>query len=120
MLGKAELEMRREPVGTHVETGAAELLQDVRKVLFDEMRQHEPIVQLSSPPHQALRGIRCSPEARDERSEQELLRETHLGVRGHFERPQLEQPEATCRAIGRVQLVDAEFRAMGVPGDIGE
>ena len=43
----------------------------------------------------------CAPEARDERAQQQLLREAHARVRRHLERAQLEQAAAArrrCRA----------------------
>ena len=54
------------------------------------------------------------PEAADERAQQELLREAHARVRRHFEAAQLEQAEPAGGAVGRVEFIDAEFRAMRV------
>ena len=41
-------------------------------------------------------------------------------MRGHLERTHLEQPEAPARRIGRVQLVDAELRAMRIAGHVDQ
>jgi hypothetical protein len=41
-------------------------------------------------------------------------------VRRHFEGPHLEQAEAAGGPVGRVQLVDAELRAVRVAGRIDQ
>ncbi|MNP52339.1 hypothetical protein D3C76_1467270 [compost metagenome] len=41
-------------------------------------------------------------------------------MRRHLESPQLQQAQAPGRAIRRIQLVDAEFGAMGVAGHINQ
>ena len=41
-------------------------------------------------------------------------------MRGHLERAELEQSEATRRAVRAVQLVDAKFSAMRVAGDVDQ
>ena len=76
-------------------------------------RQHEPVVQLRSPAHEvALIGH--APEARDEREQQQLLREAHARVRRHLERAELDEAEPAGRAVGRIELVDADLGAMRV------
>ena len=70
------------------------------KVLRDEMRQHEAVVQLRAPADERLL-VRRLPEPRDERAQQQLLRQAHARVRRHLERAQLHQPlpaAAACRA----------------------
>ena len=84
------------------------------------MRQHEAIVQLCAPAHQTRGRVRRTPETRHEGAQQELLREAHPLVGRHFEGTQLEQPQPPGRAIGRIQLVDAEFGAMRIAGHVDE
>ncbi len=60
------------------------------------------------------------PEPGDERADEQLLREAHSGVGGHFETAQLDEPEASGAAVGRVEFVDADFGAMRVSGDVDE
>ena len=92
----------------------------VVEVLPDEVRQHEAVVQLGAPARQARRPVRLAPEARDQRAQQQLLREAHARVRRHLEGAHLEQAEAAGRAVGRVQLVDAELGAVRVAGDVDQ
>ena len=76
----------------------------------------------SSVPQRASRAGRygVGPEAGDERAHQELLGEAHARMRRHLEGAHLEQAEAAGRAVGRIELVDAELGAMGVAGDVDE
>ena len=41
-------------------------------------------------------------------------------MRRHLEAAELDQPESAGRGIGRVELVDAELRAVRVAGDVHE
>ncbi|CKR88763.1 Uncharacterised protein [Mycobacterium tuberculosis] len=43
-----------------------------------------------------------------------------MQVRRHLEPAELQQAEPAPGAVGAVELVDAEFGAMGVAGDVGE
>src|SRR5580698_5837628 len=63
-LGEAKFEVRREPVETHAEAGLILLLDDVRKILENEMRQQKSVMQLGSPTRQVRRGIGLAPETR--------------------------------------------------------
>ena len=81
--------------------------------------QHEPIVQLGAPARQAG-GVRLAPEARDQGAEQQLLRDAHARVRRHLEGPQLEQAAPARRDVRRIELVDAELRAVRVAGDVDQ
>ncbi len=49
-----------------------------------------------------------------------LLRETHLGVRRHLERAELDEPETAGGAVGRVEFVDADFRAVRAAGNVDQ
>ena len=115
VLREAELEMRREPFDLQRDSPQRVLLgEHVREVLLDEVRQHEAIVQLGAPAREPRRRVRRLPEARDQRAQQQLLREAHARVRRHLERAQLQQAEPAGRAVGRIQLVDAELGAVRV------
>ena len=83
------------------------------------MRQHEAVVQIVAPAHRRA-FLRLAPEPRDQRAQQQLLRKAHARVGGHLERAELDEAEPAGRAIGRIELVDADLRAMGVAGDVGE
>ena len=84
-----------------------------------EMGQEEAVVQLRAPRHRlALVGL--FPELGDGGAQQELLREAHARVGRHFEAAQFEQAVAARGAVGIEELVDAEFGAVGVAGDVGE
>ena len=83
------------------------------------MRQHEAVVQRGAPAHEfAL--LRLAPELCDQSPDQQLLRERHARVRRHLERTEFDQPEPAGRAIGRIELVDADFGAMRIAGDIDQ
>ena len=47
-----------------------------------------------------------------------MLGKAHARVGRHLEGAELHEAETTGRAIGRIELVDADFRAMGVAGNI--
>ena len=81
---EAELEVRREPRFLQGKPGLAHFVKHVLEVLLDEVRQHEAIVQLRAPAHQ-LRGVGRLPEAGDQAAEQQLLHQTHAGMRRHLE-----------------------------------
>ena len=49
-----------------------------------------------------------------------MLGEAHARVRRHLEAAKLDEAEPAGRAVGRIELVDADFRPVGVAGDIGE
>jgi hypothetical protein len=117
---ETELEMRRKPGAFERIAGRTHLANDVVEVLLDEVRQHEAVVQLGSPAHQSLRRVRRAPEAGDQGPQQQLLGQRHACMRRHFESAHLEQTEAAGRAVGRVQLVDAELGAMRVAGRVDQ
>ena len=49
-----------------------------------------------------------------------MLGEAHARVRRHLEAAELDEAEPAGRAVGRIELVDADFRAMGVAGHVGQ
>src|SRR6185437_9329381 len=110
---KAKFELGRVPFQREVVTGLAELLEYAEKILPEEMRQHEAIVQRGAPAHE-LALLRFAPELCDQRADQQLLRQRHPGIRRHFERTEFDQPEAAGRPVRRIELVDADFGAMGI------
>ena len=110
---EAELEVRGEPRGLHRVPGLGQFSEDVVEVERDHRRQQEAVVQFRAPPRKP-RGVRRAPEPRDQRAQQQLLRQAHLPVRRHLERAHLEQAQSTARPVRRIQLVDAELRAMRV------
>ena len=116
---KPELEVRREPIGGQLVAGAPELLDHIVEVERDEVREHEPIVQLGAPARQAG-GVRLAPETRDQGTDQQLLRDAHASVGRHLEGPHLEKAATPRRQIRRVELVDAELRAVRVAGDVDQ
>ena len=65
-------------------------------------------------------AIGLLPEPGDQRAQQQLLREAHPRVRRHLEGAELDQAEPAGRAVGRVQLVDADLGAMRVAGDVDQ
>ena len=67
------------------------------------MRQHEAIVQRRVPVDQSSR-VRRLPEPRDERPQQQLLRQAHPRVRRHFERAELDQAQAARGLSGENSL----------------
>ena len=109
VLGKTEFEVRREPFPLQRIARGVLLLDHVREIVLDEIRQHESVMQLGAPAREALGCVRRLPETRHEGPQQQLLRETHARVRRHLERAQLEQTEAAGRAVWRIHLVDAEL-----------
>ena len=42
------------------------------------------------------------------------------GVRRHLEAAELDEPQPAGRAVGRIELVDADLGAVGVAGDVGQ
>ena len=77
-------------------------------------------MQLGAPALEPRRAVGLLPEARDQRAQQQLLRERHARVRRHLEGAHLEQAEAAGRAVGRIELVDAELGAVRVAGRIDQ
>ncbi len=119
-LRKTELEMRREPIEAQVESRVALLLEHVLEVQPDEMRQQKAVVELRAPTREAPGRVGCAPKTRHQRAQQHLLHEAHARMRRHLKGPHFEQAQAAGRGVGRVQLVDAEFRAVRVAGDVDQ
>jgi hypothetical protein len=118
--GKPELEVGGEPALLERQAPAPQVGDDLGDVGLEEMRQHEAVVQLGAPAGEPARRERVLPEAGDQRPQEQLLDEAHPRVRRHLEGPELQEPEAAGRAVGRVELVDAELGAVGVAGDVDQ
>ena len=71
---KAEFALRGEPDRIEGVALAAQVFQHFEEILPDEMLQHEAVVQRGAPAHR-LAVERLAPEPRDQRAQQELLRE---------------------------------------------
>lgn len=67
-----------------------------------------------------MASYKVVPEPGDQGSHQQLLREAHARVRGHLESAQFHQTQPLRSRFRRVQLIDTEFGAMGVPGQIDQ
>ena len=91
-----------EPVRAQRESRRRLFLQNVRKIPFHKVGEHEAVVQLGSPPCQAGRGVGRAPEACYQRSQKQLLREAHALVRWHLERAQLEKSQPASGAVRRI------------------
>ncbi len=63
--GKPELHVWREPRRIECDTGLRHVREDIVEIEPDEVREHEAIVQLG-PPADERRGVRLTPETRDE------------------------------------------------------
>ena len=87
--GEAEFQMGGEPFIVHGITIFAEVLQNIAEVLSNEVREHEPVVQTGAPADEFLM-VRRFPKAGDQGAEDELLGQTHAGVRRHFKCPQFQ------------------------------
>ena len=105
--------MRRQPGLAERVAGVVQFPHDFLEVLSHEVRQQEPVVQRGAPTDQRF-VVRLVPEPRDERSHQQLLGEAHPRVGRHLESAELDQAQPAAGRIRRVQLVDAELRAMRV------
>ena len=115
----AELEVRVEPPGLEGEPRSAQVAEHRLEIAAHVVGQHELVVQPGPPAHR-WPAVGLGPAPRDEAAQQELLGQAHPRVGGHLERPQLDQPLPPRRGLGREQLVDAELRAVGVPGDVDQ
>ena len=116
---EAEFELCLKPFRRKFITGAAKIAQHAQKIFPDEMRHHEAIVQRRAPAHQ-IALLRFAPEPGHQRTQQQLLRQRHACIRRHFERAEFHQPQAPCRTVGRIALVDADFGAMRIAAHVDE
>ena len=116
---EAEFALRVEPHRIERIAGVAQIAEHAEEILPDEMPEHEAVVQRGAPAHQRAM-LRLAPEPGDQRAQQKLLRQAHARVRRHLERAEFDEAEPAGRPVGREQLVDADFGAMGVAGDVDQ
>ena len=116
---EAELPLRLKPFRLEGVAGPLEIAEHVGEIFPNIMGQHEFVVQRGSPAHEPA-FTRLAPEPGGERPQQQLLGETHAGVRRHLESAKFDQAEAPGRAVRGIELVDADFRAMGVAGNVDQ
>ena len=109
--------MRGEPLLLKRIASFAQVCHHIFPVELNEVGQHEPVVQNRAPPYE-LSPVRRTPEVRDQRPDQQLLRQTHARMWRHFKRAQLYQAEPRSGGIRRIELVDAELGAMRVAGKV--
>src|SRR5262249_53114171 len=76
------------PLRIEVIAGAAKTFQNVEKVVPNEVRQHESVVQGRTPTYRRA-ALWLAPEPGDQRAQEQLLRQAHARVRRHFERAEL-------------------------------
>src|ERR1700680_2672573 len=114
---KSKLEVRREPFPLKLVTGFAQVCHHIFPIELSEVRQHEPVMQRGSPPHE-LAAVRSLPEMRNQRAHEQLLSETHTCVRRHFECPQFHQTKPRFGSVGRIELVDAKLGTVRIAGHI--
>ena len=116
---EAEFPVRPEPCRIEGEPVAVQIAKHVEEVGPHVVRQHELVVEQRRPAHHAV-VVGLLPKARDQRADQQLLREAHLGVRRHLERAKFHQTQASGGTVGRVEFVDADLRAVRAAGDVDE
>ena len=117
---EAELGLRLEPVGAHVEAvrrgGRAARRGSPAQTKCGSMKRSCSTV----PQRVRVPVTGRVPEPGDQRADQQLLGERHARVGGHLEAAELDEAEAAGGAVGGVELVDADLGAVGVAGDVGE
>src|ERR1035438_3991980 len=97
--GEAKLQVRREPFFFKGIAGFVQFFENIFPVALDEVREHEAVMQGSSPEDQrTLIGV--FPEVCNQCPHQQLLCETHARVRRHLESPQLHETEARGSGFG--------------------
>ena len=74
---------------------------------------------LRAPARQFL-DVRGLPESGNQTADQQLLHQTHAGVRRHLKASQLQQTKTITAGVGRVELVDAKLCPVRVAGHVDE
>ena len=118
-MGEAEFQEGREPVGVEGEACLAQVTHHILHVLPDEMGQHEAVVQGSAPAHQIV-AVGPLPEMSDQRPQQQHLHQAHARVGWHLESTQFQKSQPAALAVGRIKLVDAELRPVGIAGQVDQ
>ena len=117
---KAELPMRPEPGRIEREAVRLQIAQHVEEIVPDEVRQHEPVVQRRAPAHEPVRRTARPRSARCSARISSCCAKLISACGGISNDAELDQPEPAGRAVGRVELVDADFGAMRAAGDVDE
>ena len=117
--GKAELEVRTEPLCFERQAGLPQVGYHSLEIGPQEVRQHEPVVQRSAPSYQPL-PVGLLPEPRDQRAYEQLRARLMRACGAISNARNSTRPEPAHRALGRVELVDADLCAMRVSADIDE
>src|SRR5271166_866043 len=116
---KTKFGLRFVPVGAEGVAMRSQIGEHVEDIFPDEVRQHESVVQRRAPARQ--RPVeRVTPQAGEDCADEQLLGQAHARVRRHLEAAELDESETAGWAVRRIELVDADFRAMGVAGHVGE
>src|SRR5439155_23045626 len=76
---KAKLELGGVPFVRKLVAGLPEFIEHAEKILPEEMRQHEAIVQRRAPADE-LALLWLTPQLCDQRADQQLLRQRHPGI----------------------------------------
>lgn len=118
-MGKAELVLRAVPVRIESEARLLQVADNREEILPKEGAEHEPVVQRRAPAGKRRR-LRIAPDHQDDGADEKLLGQAHACRGRHLKGTKLHQPQAPGRTVGRIELVDADFRAVGVAGDVGQ
>jgi len=92
--GTAEFKMSAEPTGFHVDPGGIEKLHHRVQVLPQIVREHEAVMNQSAPSDEWI-AERFFPESGYECANEQLLSETHAGMRRHFKSAEFEETESS-------------------------
>ena len=90
----AEFEVWCKPAVIEIEACLLEPCGDVAEVVPEEVRKQAAIVECGAPMNEWF-TIRLLPECRHKGSHQQLLREAHAGVWGHFEASEFDESESS-------------------------
>src|ERR1700742_3515831 len=96
---KTKLELGGVPVRREVVTGLLQLTEHIEKILPQEMRQHETVVQRRAPAHE-FPLLWLAPQLRDQRADQEWVGGRDPRVGRHLERVNLDETKPAGRTIG--------------------
>jgi len=118
-LGKRNSQMRRKPLARSAKPAAACSAMTSEKSSAMKCGSRSDRAS-RCPSAQTRRRVRCLPEARHERAQEQLLRQAHALVRRHLEGAQLEKPQPSGRTVRELELVDAELRTMRIAGHVDQ
>ena len=96
---EAKCALRLEPRGIEAQARALQIGKHAKEILPHEMLQHEAVVQRRAPAH-AGALLRLAREPRDQRADEQLLRQRHARLRRHLEGAEFDEAEPAHRAVG--------------------